>query len=179
MCVYPSTFDHVHSELSVQGITTPVHCIHFLLQRLLQIMYTHGKKKNSVLSASPGEQTNGRKYFSFPFASYTTTKLCAFVFPDFSPFLTALQANPTKHKLRDVRRRCIVSCLFNAVQCAGWATDSGHTPAAHVERSVTALISRRPSDSFYIICARTGDEQLSLLVIVIGTYYARQTSSIW
>jgi len=31
MCIDPSTSDHVHSELPVQGITTPVHSIHYSL----------------------------------------------------------------------------------------------------------------------------------------------------
>jgi len=60
-------------------------------------------QKKSFLSAAPGKQTNGRKYFTFPFSAYTTTKLCACMFPNSFPFRTALETNATKHKLREVR----------------------------------------------------------------------------
>jgi hypothetical protein len=62
-------------------------------------------QKNSVLSATSGKKNSGLKYFTFHFAAYTATKLHACVFPNSSPFLTALQAMAMKNELRDVRLR--------------------------------------------------------------------------
>jgi len=116
-----------------QGMTTPVHSIHYSLQRLLQIMCTNCKKK-SVLSATPGKQTSGRKYCNFPFAAYTTTKLRAGVSPNSFPFLTTLQANATKHKLREVRLRCLVYTVVCRLSYRLWSLAD-----RYVERSATAL----------------------------------------
>jgi hypothetical protein len=147
-CVIPSTSDHVHSPLLLciklqphrlhlvtvtlplyvyvcQGMTTPVHSIHYSLQRLLQIMCNNCKK---ILSLTLLRKSRPTDISTFPFAAYTTTKSRACEFPNSFPFLTAPQANATKLR---------TSWSTPAVKCLVYV-HSG------VPAELPILVSRRP-----------------------------------
>ena len=109
-----------------QGMTTPVHSTHYSLQRLLQIMCINCKK---ILSLTLLRENRPTDVSTFPFAAYTTTKLCACVFPNSFPFLTALQASQRNLKLRGVRLRWSVSYTYTAVcrlSCWLWSLAGRH-----------------------------------------------------
>jgi hypothetical protein len=114
---------------------------------------------------------------TFLFASYTTTKLRACVFPNFSPFLTALQANATKTSWRTSAMKCLVSNIgLHRVVCR-LSYRLWSLAGRHVQRSATALsqVNRKIVCFHWWRTVHRSSEQLSLFVVVIATCYEWQT----
>jgi hypothetical protein len=106
-CVVPPTLTYIGSY----NIRSQTHHLYSLWHRpCLYYMCEHILQIHSVLSATPGEQTHGRKYFTFPFATFTTNEIRACVYPPSSPLLTALHIHATTYNIHYVRPRWGVSC---------------------------------------------------------------------
>jgi hypothetical protein len=96
-------------------------------------------QNRSVLSATPEKETDGRKYFTFPFAAVTTTKLPASnsIYSHFSYCTTRQRYDVTfvTHVCGEVFHTHIKECRLSY---RPWS----HA-RRHAERYVTALFSRR------------------------------------
>ena len=111
-----------------QGMTAPVHSIRYSIQRLLQIMCTNCKKiLSSPLLREMRTTDVSTRTSLFPLPLIRLPNYVLVCSQTLSHFLQHYRLNATKHKLREIRLRW--SVLYTQ-WCAGWATDSGHSPAA-------------------------------------------------